>query len=279
MPVLFACILGLIQALTEFLPVSSSGHLVVTQTWLEGVFHTEPTPVAFGVLLHLATLIVVVVYLREDLLQIARGFLSRDTSDGRALKLTLALIVGTAPAAVVGLCFKHQIEELFHSVDGAANGFLVTSLLLLATQYGFERRTTPSSEIQAGEHNSHLNWQIPSLRQSLAIGLFQALAIVPGISRSGSTICSALLMGLPAEAALRFSFLLSIPAILGAGLLEAKELAVLGEQNLLAYISGFLVTMAVGWLALSMLVIFTKRRRLLPFALYTLFLGVTVRFL
>lgn len=259
MSIFESVILGLIQALTEFLPVSSSGHLVLFQHLLE----VTEANLAFDILLHLATLLVVFVYLRKDILQVLAKLFSKCDSGKRARKLALLVIVASIPAAVVGLGFKDLIRDAFKSVGAAGVGFAITtSFLLLA-----ERFYKPS-----GDDNSE--WPLPSFKQAILIGLAQAVAITPGVSRSGSTIAASLISGLPVESSLRFSFFISIPAILGAALLEIGALADFQKDSFLALGLGFVTATVAGFFALRMLVLVAKEKRLKVFAYYTGILAI-----
>lgn len=252
-------ILAVVQGLTEFLPVSSSGHLVVTNALLE-MLGKEPTQdlIEVSIVLHLGTLASVLVYYRQE---IARLF----TKDRQLLPL---LILGTLPAAVVGVGIKKGLS------DSAADGILenvllagwmfpVTALLLvLATR--LKQGETPYTQ---------LTW-----RNTLLIGIAQALAILPGISRSGSTIAAGLLVGLDRQSASTFAFLLAIPAILGAGLLETLDILDEGSTgtSIGLLLIGFVVSFAVGLGALSLLIRWVKKGKLDLFAWYLVPLGVVV---
>lgn len=245
-----AVILGIIQGLTEFLPVSSSGHLVLAQSFIPGF--TAP-PAAFDVLLHGGTLIAVLAYFRHDVLEIAAG-LGRPKEGGWRLPLLLA--VGSVPAGVVGFFFKDRIESLFGTPVAASVGLLVTGFLLLAAT-----RVKGGAGRMAGM----------GLSAALVIGTFQAMAIVPGISRSGATICAALFLGYSGTEAARFSFLLSLPVIAGAVALEAGDLASTGSMG--PYVAGAAAAAVIGLLSISVLMRIMADRKLLPFALYCLVLG------
>jgi undecaprenyl-diphosphatase len=269
MSVTLAVILGFVQGLTEYLPVSSSGHLVVLQQFLARYFGAVELPVAFDVFLHLATLLVTVLYLRVELWQIVCGLLAKTERGAYIRRLTLLVCVATVPAVAVVLAFGKEVEESFSSVVVAANGFFVTALFLAVAH----RRQLKLS-LGGGGDSAALNWRLPSFPQALLIGLAQAVAILPGVSRSGSTIAAALILGLPALSAVKFSFYLMIPAVAGACVLELDKLFNLPSADLLAYSSGFGVTLVVGWFALAVLVKMVQTARLNYFALYTLALGL-----
>lgn len=276
MPILFASILGIVQAATEFLPVSSSGHLVLFQVYLKNVFDAPPTDLSFDVLIHVATLLVTVIYLRADILELARGLLPGGEQGVRARRLVLLLIVATMPAAIVGLGLESQIEMLFHSASTVSVGFLFTALLLFAAH--FKQRSHLAGPNDEEEVDAKpLEWHFPSVWMAFVIGCAQALAITPGVSRSGATIAAALVLGLPAVSALRFSFLMSLPAIAGAMLLQFDELRTIAGDQVNGYIAGFVTAFIVGWIALRLLVLVTKKTLLIYFGLYTLILGLLLQ--
>ena len=245
-----AILLGIIQGLTEFLPVSSSGHLVLAQTLLPGF---DAPPAAFDALLHGGTMMAVVAYFYRDILEIISG-LTKPSEGG--LRLPSLLIAGSVPIGVLGVFYLDAIESLFTSPKIASVGLLITAGLLTAA-------------LRFGRGNRQLNEMI--FKNAILIGCFQALAIVPGISRSGATISIALILGFAGTEAARFSFLLSLPAIAGALILEAGVLA--GAEHLMIYMAGALAAAVSGWVSIAVLMSFLERRRLLPFIVYCLALG------
>lgn len=246
-------LLALVQGLTEFLPVSSSGHLVLAQ---QALGLREPA-LTVDVALHVGTLLALLVYYRRDVAQLLGG-LPRG-----ALREPLLIVLGTLPAVVVGLGFQDAIERSFESPRGAAAGLIVTALVLALGEV-FRRR-----RLASGQHSALLDWRI-----ALGVGIAQAIAICPGISRSGTTIAAGLVLGLTPVAAARFSFLLAIPAILGAAVLQLSD--GLGEEGLpggwmLAW--AMLLSGVVGYAALRLLIAFLGRGAFAWFALYCLLLG------
>jgi len=243
-----ALILGLVQGLTEFLPVSSSGHLVLFQHLLK---FTEP-PVVFDILLHLGTLLSVFVFFFKDILKVVK-----------TPRMWPIYIIASLPAAVAGGVLEglggSVIEKLFSSLILVGGGFLVTSVLLLLANK--PNKTNKSN----GTYG---------MKEAIKIGLFQGVAILPGISRSGATISGGLLAGLNREEAFRFSFILSIPAILGAILLGILGgfggFGGLGIEIIL----GMTVTAVVGFLALKVLKKVVIGGNLRWFAVYTAILGI-----
>ncbi|GBD83660.1 undecaprenyl-diphosphatase [bacterium BMS3Abin02] len=243
--VLQAILWGLIQGLTEFLPVSSSGHLVLVPAML-GV---DPPDLATTAVLHLGTLIAVLTYYRRDIAALLRF-------DDKARHLWWLLIVGTLPA-LIGLALKDQIDTFQRSYTLVAIALLVSGAVLLASQLIHKRTRTVEEETTAG---------------ALVIGIAQALAMVPGISRSGMTITAGLGRGLDAEQAARYSFLLAIPAIAGGGLLEAVELSSAGSFTTSVWVA-MVVAAVSGYLAIAFLIRVLVKRGLVPFAIYSLAVG------
>ena len=229
-------VLAAVQGLTEFLPVSSSGHLVLMQSFLA----TREGDVLFDVVLHLGTLGSVLVAYRADVIRLLR-------LDAAARRYILALVVGTLPAVAIGLAFKDTIERLFHDPVFAASGLFVTAIVLFSTRFS-GNAPGPGGAADAPP-------EAPPLRSALLIGCGQAFAILPGISRSGSTIATSLWLGLPRAEAARFSFLLSIPAICGALVLQLLDRPALPSDwpNLaLAALTAFAVGLvALRWTALA----------------------------
>ncbi len=244
-----AIILGIVQGLTEFLPVSSSGHLVLFQTWMGDGFFAQDQPLLFVLALHLGTLIPVLWFYRDSLRELP-------SESGR--RMAALVLVGTVPTGLVGVVFKDHFETLFSSPDRVAVALLATGALLFATR----------GRDGAGDDAAL------TVRTALIIGLVQGLAITPGISRSGSTIAVALFLGLNRELAARFSFLLSIPAILGAVVLETKDGLHVGDTDWTAVGWGFAASAVVGYVALVLLVALVKRGGLHHFAWYLWPVGI-----
>lgn len=249
-------VLAALQGLTEFLPVSSSGHLVLARIFLPGGEQLE-ADASLEVWLHLGTVLAVLVYYRREVAHLAMGVLGHGEHVGDQRHLFRMLVLGSIPAALIGIGFRDSIEGLFSSPTPAACALLLTGLILWCSQlmHGKDRRVRGVDA-----------------RIALLVGLAQAMAIMPGISRSGITIVVAMALGLTAEAAATFSFLLSIPAIVGAGVLKIPEF---GESSLGAaeMLAGLGTSFAVGLASLVLLVIFAKNRRLHWFAPYCWTLG------
>ena len=241
---------GLIQGLTEFLPVSSSGHLVI----LPAMLGWEEPPLGLTVLLHMGTLAALLIYFRLEIIGLILGVLGQGEDPAAARRIVRFLVIGTIPAVVAGLALGGFFEDSFQRPYESCIELVITGLLLIGMEkYGERARRHPLDDGRAG-----------------FIGVAQALAILPGISRSGSTIGAGLLAGLSREEATRFSFLLSIPAIAGAGVLDlAKgEMVVSG-----ASIVGTIVSGLVGYLSIHYLLRFVRTHSLTVFAWYLFAIG------
>ncbi len=249
-------LLGALQGLTEFLPVSSSGHLVLLQAWLGDVFAFADSAVAFDLALHVGTLLPVIFFYRRDLEAIVMH-------PRREWSLIVQLGLATLPTVVIGLGLRDVFEELFHTVPAVAVAMLFTGVLLASTRW---------SEARSGRVTMNIG-------RAIIIGCAQGLAITPGVSRSGTTIAVALLLGVGREEAARFSFLMSIPAIAGAALLVAKDGVPFGREQAIPLALGFVTAAVVGYAALRWLVFIVKRGRLYRFAWYLVPLALLTLFL
>lgn len=238
--------LGIVQGIAEFLPISSSGHLTILQALLGRSLETS----AINVVLHLGTLVSIGVVFWKDLLALPRQ-----------PRLCLAILIATLPLIPMGLFLKDWLDATFQSVIWAGVCLCVTAMLLAS----FPR-------IEHGERSL----ADIRLRDAIAIGLFQAIAPLPGISRSGITIFGGLATGLSREAAARFSFLIAIPAIGGATILYAKDLFEGSTQGAAfgPLLLGAVVACVVGILSLNWLLKLVQTRRLWPFALYCAVVGL-----
>lgn len=243
MTLIQALILGLLQGLTEFLPVSSSGHLVIAQHF----FNLLTPPVLFDVLLHLATALAIIIVLWRQLLSLDK-------------KTIGFILLASLPAGIIGVLLNSSIETLFSSVKLVALALLVTALLLFLTRYFFSQAKS-----------TRLTW-----KNTLLIGLFQALAIIPGLSRSGSTISAGIFAKLKPELIFNFSFLLALPAIFGAALLQLKDLNFAGSLLDLPLLIGFITAFISGLFSLKLLKKFVSQGKFSFFAYYCLALGLTL---
>jgi len=252
--VLQAMLLGLLQGATEFLPVSSSAHLVIVP-WLLG--WSNPG-LAFDSVLHLGTLLAVLLYMRREIEIVVRGWWRSVRRRNLALpeeRLGWLIVLSTIPGAVLGYLAEDYFEALFGSPRAVALLLLVTGGLLVASE-------------RIGQHSRPL--QQASWRDAIWIGLAQAMAIAPGLSRSGTTIAGGLLRGLQREDAARFSFLMVIPIIAGAAGLQIIKLIRVGIEptQLLNLGAGFVVAFLAGYAAIGFLLGFLRKRPLYAFALY-----------
>ncbi|MCC6169447.1 MAG: undecaprenyl-diphosphatase UppP [Caldilineaceae bacterium] len=262
-----AIVLGIVQGATEFIPVSSSGHLVIVP-WLLG----WPAPsLLFDTMLHWGTLLSIVLVFWRELWAIfvatLRSLVRRSLADPNA-RLGWFIVIGSIPAALIGLLFLDFFESLFHSPLAAGYFLFVTAGVLSLSELIARRRAI-------GEDLTRL-----SLGQATSIGLAQAVALAPGISRSGSTMAVGLAGGLRRDEAARFSFLLGTPAFFGAGLLQlidalSTDAAEVASQAPLLII-GFVVSALAGYLAIRGLLAYLRRHSLYVFAVYCVALGSVV---
>jgi len=263
-----AILLGIIQGLTEFLPVSSSGHLVIFQH----LFGLKEPELFFDISVHLGTLAAVIIFFWKEIraiiiaiLRFAGMYFKKEVSFSHIYedidtKLAFLIVVGTIPTAILGLLFHKVADLIFSSVVLVGFMLLLTGFLLFGTRWVKKK---------VGEGVEHF-----SIKDALIIGLMQGIAIIPGISRSGSTIAVGLLLGLNRETAAKYSFLLSIPAILGAGVLGLKDISAYPAFTLKASLIGTFTSCIVGYSALRLLVYIVKKGRIHIFAPYCWFAGL-----
>lgn len=267
MDIFQAIIIGLVQGLTEFLPVSSSAHLIFAQQAL-GV---GDVGLAFDVLMHVGTLVAVIVYFFNDIVNMIKGFLLSlvDLKNGNFMgeikkdpykKLAWLTILATIPVGVVGVLFNDMIESMFQGLTIPAFLLLVTGCLLYASQR---------------MNSGRIDVRNVTIKEALIMGCGQALAVLPGLSRSGTTIAAGLFAGLDKEFAAKFSFILSIPAILGAAVFQLKDLSG-GSVEIGACIAGFVVAVISGYLAISVLLKIVREKSLDIFAYYCWIVGLIV---
>ncbi len=248
-----AAFLGIVQGLTEFLPVSSSAHLILARAFFG--FDAERFGLAFDVACHVGTLIAVVVYFRRELVELIAA-VPRLFDAGRDphARMIWLLVIGTLPAVAAGLLFKREIETLRTPLVAAVTLVLGSVLFFVAERRGSKARTEGSL----------------TMTEALWIGCAQALALVPGVSRSGATISLALLLGLGRPAAARFIFLLSIPAILAAAAAEVPDLmqAGIAGDSMLLFGIGIVTSAIVGYAAVKYFIRYLAKRSLDAFAWY-----------
>ena len=250
-----ALLLGIVQGLTEFLPVSSSGHLALF-TEILGANRLPEENLLFTILVHAATALATLIVFRKDIVSVVSGVFQKD--DAQARHFVGKIIVSMVPAVVVGLFFEEEITALFGSNVALVGAMLcITALLLFFTD-----RTTEKQHVI-------------SYKFALIIGLAQAVAILPGISRSGATIATALLIGAARPEAARFSFLMVIPLILGsmAKTLLDNGTAVFASVDALPMAVGFVAALASGILACTWMIALVKRSKLIYFAVYCAVIG------
>jgi undecaprenyl-diphosphatase len=240
---------GILQGITEFLPVSSSGHLVL----LHYFFGVKESNMLFDILLHLATLVAVIIYFSRDIVVVIRN---------RDVKLILFLMIATVPAVVCGFFLEDFFQSFFNNPSRAGLMFLVTAAFLISADISLRVKNKDLGEM--------------TFFKAVIIGCAQAFALIPGISRSGATISSGLLCGVSREDSFRFSFLLSIPIILGAALykLVSSDINAVMGGTLIVYISGMLTAFISGIICLRLLWWFLRTSRLYLFAVYCFLLGI-----
>lgn len=259
MDTLSAILLGVVQGITEFLPVSSTGHLVLTHALL-GI--EDSSSLAFDAILHLATAAAVIVYFFEEIMVLVQTVLrklSRLPVNEKDFVFVQAILVGIIPAGVAGFLFEDLISGAFRNPIIVAGVLIVGSIFFMYAEYVYQNNFhTGSIDIKTG----------------LKIGFFQILALIPGFSRSGATIAGGMLLGLSRTDAARFSFLLAVPIILGAGLKKLFELLSL-EQDVawFAICIGALVAFVVGLLAIHFMISFVRKHTLWPFIWYRIILA------
>lgn len=272
MSILEGILLGLLQGVAEFLPISSSGHLAIAQE----LFDLEDVPLLFDVFLHLATLGAVILFFRKriwSLLQVVGRWITRRSlpEDKADLQTIVALLLGTFVTGVFGILLSDVVEDI--DVEFICVGFFITAGLLFFGDATEERRR--KKRLAAGSKESEDKAVGIKPLQGLGIGLAQGFGVLPGISRSGSTIAGALLCGVDREQAGEFSFLLSIPAILGAFVLQLDDLDEIGSVvGLAPVVAGCIAAFVAGIFALSVLMKIVRKGKLEWFALYLIPLGI-----
>lgn len=278
-----AMLLGLVQGLTEFIPVSSSGHLVLLPHFL-GI---QTPGIAFDVALHVGTFGAVVLYFRTDLWHMAKGVVGAgDPAFVRSnRRLAFLLVLATVPIALVGLLLRDVFEAAFDAPAAAAGFLIVTGLLLLLGEAARSRRggiNAPDAPVDpaqaavgydAGDHEGATLDQV-GVRQALVIGFGQCVALFPGVSRSGTTIAAGMSAGLTRPAATRFSFLLALPALVGATVVSLPDLDTGGGTfSMPTIVAGVVVAFVSGYLAIRWLLALVARDRLNVFAWYCFAVG------
>ena len=264
MPLIKAFILGIVQGLTEFLPVSSSAHLIIFPELLGWEEHS----LSFDTTLHLGTLLALLVVFWKDILSIIKSLFSDIKKHKRSFNhyspnswLAFKIFVASIPVGLIGLFLGDFLENKFRGIGFVIIFLLVGTLIMYIAEKKFKKRLIVKDEISVGK--------------SFKVGVFQALALLPGISRSGSTISGGMLNGLSRKAAARFSFLLSIPAVLAAGISQLfSSLDYLNMAEIAPMMVGFISSFVVGVFAINIMMKFVKSNKLYPFIFYRLGLAV-----
>ena len=263
-----AIVLGLVQGLSEFLPISSSGHLAVLQSLFE---INEDKVIFFAVLLHIGTLVSIFVVYHKDIYALIKELflLFKDIFTGKGLrieerpirKLGIMIIVSSIPTAIMGLLFSDYIDKIFGSLTVIAICWIITGFILLFS----EKLKNNIKEIEGMKY-----------RNAIFIGICQGLAIMPGISRSGSTIVGSLVTGLKREFAVEFAFLISIPAILGSAILEFPKAIKAGIEpsTIGPMIVGFLVAAISGYFAITTMIKIVSKHKMRYFSYYVWIIGL-----
>jgi undecaprenyl-diphosphatase len=252
-----AVVLGVVQGLTEFLPVSSSGHLLLGQYFLG--LNQDRFGLSFDVALHMGTLVAVVGFFWRDLLRMAsaffRSFVDRDLTNDADQRMAYLIIASTVPAALIGFLFEGFFEDTVRSPWVVVFNFVVIGALFIVGE-NVGSRSRRASKLRFGE--------------AVGIGFAQAAALVPGVSRSGATITLGLFLGLRREEAARFSFLMSVPIIAGAGGLEVGEVISRGMDaaQTLLFVVGFVTSAVVGYFTIRFLINYLTNHSLRVFAFY-----------
>ena len=247
MTLIEATILGIVQGFTEFLPISSSGHLVLGQA----ILGIEQPGNEFEILVHLGTLASVLVVFIDDIKSLLLSLTSKKTK-----RFILFILIGTLPAVAVGFGFKDLLESLFENVTAVGGALVFTGFVLYGSSF-------------ANRKDNNHTWMT-----AILIGCAQAVAIIPGISRSGMTISAALFLGLSPKEAARFSFLLAIPAISGAGLLTALDVSGGFQMSMTVALVGLISSFAVGVVALKWLLGWLEQGKFHYFGIYCLVVGL-----
>ncbi|MCL2322883.1 MAG: undecaprenyl-diphosphate phosphatase [Oscillospiraceae bacterium] len=255
-----AIIIAIIEGITEFLPISSTGHMIIAQNLLNfnGDFET-----LFIIVIQLGAIMAIVVLYFNKLLDNFKGLFK---GDNKKIVFWLNLIIGTIPAVILGLLFSDKIESLLKNVKGVALALIVGGIIIIIIENKFAKRKNLTKDVNDLK-----------IRQALGIGIFQCLALWPGMSRSASTIMGGWIMGASTPAAAEFSFFLAIPAMLGASVLKIVKYDVpFTNLNLITLCIGFIVSFVVALVVVDRFVAYLKRKPMRIFAVYRIALGVLV---
>ena len=269
MDIIQAIILGIVQGLAEFLPIASAGQVVLVTHILGVTFPTESGSLAFNVLLHIGTLTAVVVFFWKEVIQIIKSFISsildlfrgqftNNLKDDTYKRLSWLLIIGTIPVGITGALFTKRFEFFYNSVPAVSIFLIINGIILWSA-----------------EHVKRGNKKIKgiSFKNALVIGIFESLALFPGISRSGSSISAGLFSGVDRVCAARFAFLLAIPAITGAIIVEFKDIGALTETNTASIVAAYIAVVIFGFLSIGLLLRIINGTSLRIFSIYCWIVG------
>lgn len=247
MEIIYTILLAAIQGITEWLPISSSAHLALAQQ----ILAVRP-PILFDIFLHVGTISAVLVFMRNDIFEMLKALIKADIKDEN-FKLAAFVIIASIPTSVIGFTFRSYFESMFSNPAAIGIALVLTGIFLFICEFkkGDKTITSPIS---------------------LLVGVAQGIAVAPGISRSGATIGTALLLGVKRENAAKFSFLLSIPAIFGATLFEAKDASFGGMDSGMIFVAP-LVSAIVGYFTIGFFLNYVKEKGMRPFAYYCLIFG------
>ncbi len=257
MSVLEAIFLGILQGVTEFLPVSSSGHLTIAQYLMKNF---EQPGMLYDVLLHCATLLAVLIFFRKRVGLLIKAFFgifikrySVYYFENR--RFLWGIVIASAPTAIIGLCLEKYVMEYFQTPAPVGYALILTSFILITSdRFRGNGRITPG--------------------KSLIVGIVQGIAVIPGISRSGSTIAAGLMLGIKRDEMAEFSFLMSVPAILGAALLQLRHAESVPVSDIAAYGAGMAAAFISGMAAIGFMMYFVRSAQLKYFAIYCLAAGI-----
>lgn len=254
-----AILLGIVQGITEFLPISSDGHLAIVQHYLPNF---QQPGLLFDVMLHVGTLGAILLYFQRDIGRLLVAPLRRTSEARRDRRLLVLIVAASVPTAIIGLALKHSVERWMENMLIVGAMLILTgTLLFVGERY---RRGGRRSEAAL------------TVTDAVLTGIAQGLAVLPGLSRSGSTIATLLFRGVDGETAARFSFLMAVPAVGGAALLSLKDLGALPTSEIPAYLAGMAVAFVVGLCAIRLLLDIIRRQRLVWFAVYCWLIGTAL---
>ena len=274
-----AIILGIIQGATEFIPISSSAHLIIVP-WLAGWTNPALSSLPFDISLHLGTLVAVLVYFASDWVRLIRAgiasIVERCIGSDPDRRLAWFILIGTIPGAVIGALIESKIEQLFHRPNQPLETWALIAIAVILTLLGGLLWLAD----RLARHEKGM--QDLTLKHALIIGFAQALALFPGVSRSGATITAGLALGFKRETAARFSFLLSAPVIAGAGLkslvdvYQGAQAGTIAQTDLALFLAGFLAAAITGYVCIRFLINFLQKNTVAVFAYYRFALAILI---